>query len=215
MALLEEHDSAEAVSIRAVANAVGVSSPAIYLHFADKDALLDAVCGQYFDRLDEALALAEDDQTHPLDRVRALGRTYVQFALDHRAVYQFAFGHTGSDGTPMVDEALRTAAFNRLAGTVRELVDIGWVAEASSGVDEDAHTLQVALELWTVVHGVASLMIAKPDLPWGDDLEVAESVMRSGCLGRALLPVVGERATGAEVERFVDDVRSADGHRAK
>ncbi|NED65050.1 helix-turn-helix transcriptional regulator, partial [Streptomyces sp. SID10244] len=45
--LLEEGDDA-AVSIRAVAGRVGVTPPSIYLHFADKDALLDAVCARYF-----------------------------------------------------------------------------------------------------------------------------------------------------------------------
>ncbi|MFT3899383.1 MAG: TetR/AcrR family transcriptional regulator [Gordonia sp. (in: high G+C Gram-positive bacteria)] len=208
--LLEEHDSADAVSVRAVADAVGVSPPAIYLHFADKDALLDAVCGKYFDGLDGALGRALADYDHPLDRTLAMGRAYVRFALDHPAAYRFAFGHTGSDGTPMVDEALRTAAFLRLAEAVGELVAVGWYPDPASAEDPDAYTLQVALELWTVAHGAASLMIAKPDLPWGDNLEVADAVMRAGCLGRGLMPAVGADATGAEVQRFVEGVRAND-----
>jgi len=47
-----ETGHAKAVSIRSVAQRVGVTSPSIYLHFADKDALLDAVCARYFERLD-------------------------------------------------------------------------------------------------------------------------------------------------------------------
>jgi AcrR family transcriptional regulator len=46
--LLLETGHAKDVSIRSVAQRVGVTPPSIYLHFADKDALLDAVCGRYF-----------------------------------------------------------------------------------------------------------------------------------------------------------------------
>jgi AcrR family transcriptional regulator len=209
MVLLEEHDNADGVSIRAVADAVGVSPPAIYLHFTDKDALLDSVCGRYFDRLDVELGAAEAGHDHPLDRTLAMGLAYVRFALANPAVYQFAFGHTGADGTPMVDEALRTAAFGRLAGAVGSLADLGWYPPDPPGGAE-VHALQMALEMWTVAHGVASLMIAKPELPWGDDLQVAESVMRASCLGNALLPVVGEHAEGEQVVEFVDGIRTTD-----
>lgn len=201
--LLEEHDNVDAVSIRAVADAVGVSPPAIYLHFTHKNALLDAVCGRYFDHLDEAMADAEAGKSHPLDRMLALGRAYVRFAIDHPAAYRFAFGHTGGDGTPVVDEALRTAAFRRLADGVGGLVEIGWYPNPAPAADSHAHTLRMALELWTVAHGAASLMIAKPDLPWGDDLQVAESVMRASCLGGSMMSLIGDNAPGADVERFV------------
>lgn len=50
--LLLETGQAKAVSIRSVAQRVGVTSPSIYLHIADKDALLDAVCARYFEKLD-------------------------------------------------------------------------------------------------------------------------------------------------------------------
>src|SRR5690349_6027368 len=53
--LLLETGHAKAVSIRSVAQRVGVTPPSIYLHFADKDALLDAVCARYFEKLDEEM----------------------------------------------------------------------------------------------------------------------------------------------------------------
>lgn len=206
--LLEEHDTADAVSIRSVAQAVGVSSPAIYLHFTDKEALLDAVCGRYFDQLDDAMERAQARREHPLDRTLALGRAYVEFAIAHPAAYRFAFGHADGDRTPMVDEALHTAAFVRLTAAVHELTELGWYPDPAHGADARPAAVQLALEMWTVAHGAASLMIAKPDLPWGDDLQVAESVMRAACLGRGLMSVVGERMSGADAERFVDAIRS-------
>ena len=56
--LLLETGHAKEVSIRSVAQRVGVTPPSIYLHFADKDALLDAVCARYFEKLDEEMQAA-------------------------------------------------------------------------------------------------------------------------------------------------------------
>ena len=62
--LLLETGHAKAVSIRSVAQRVGVTPPSIYLHFADKDALLDAVCARYFEKLDEEMQrVRPSDQT--------------------------------------------------------------------------------------------------------------------------------------------------------
>jgi len=49
--LLLERGSEEAVSMRAIADAVGVTPPSIYLHFADKEELFVAVCDARFDEL--------------------------------------------------------------------------------------------------------------------------------------------------------------------
>src|ERR687893_1922283 len=62
-----------AVSIRAIADAAGVTPPSIYLHFADKTELLAAVCEvrfQDFDRYLEEATIGIDD---PLDALRARG----------------------------------------------------------------------------------------------------------------------------------------------
>src|SRR4051812_49659681 len=60
--LLAGGASAESVSIRAVADAVGVTSPSIYLHFADKDALIEAVVADVFHALDAAMLAAAAEQ---------------------------------------------------------------------------------------------------------------------------------------------------------
>ena len=69
--LLLETGQAKAVSIRSVAQRVGVTPPSIYLHFADKDALLDAVCARYFEKLDKEMQRVAADQTSTIDVLRA------------------------------------------------------------------------------------------------------------------------------------------------
>src|SRR5262245_26455064 len=64
-ALLVETANESAVSIRAIADRVGVTPPSIYRHFADKDALLQEVCREVFLRLDDTLEKAASAATDP------------------------------------------------------------------------------------------------------------------------------------------------------
>jgi AcrR family transcriptional regulator len=72
----------EGFSLRGVARRAGVSAPAVYRHFEDKDALLAAVAAESAERLAQALttavAGAPDD---PLERFRSVGIALVQFAV--------------------------------------------------------------------------------------------------------------------------------------
>ena len=67
--LLAETGNQEAVSVRAVAERVGITTPSIYLHFKDKDDLLDAVCAEVFGALavamEEALSLIHISWSRP------------------------------------------------------------------------------------------------------------------------------------------------------
>ncbi|MEO9328411.1 TetR/AcrR family transcriptional regulator [Gordonia aurantiaca] len=178
--LLVEHGDDTAVSIRAVATRVGVTPPSIYLHFADKDALLDAVCARYFERLDDQLAAATAGIDDPLERALRLGLAYVRFALATPVLYRVAFRNR-PDGRPpsRVDEVLVASAYTRFAGTIAEL--------AEQGLFRPDEVDDVVLELWAAAHGVASLMLSKSGLNWGDDLERAEAVLKAVCLGRAVM----------------------------
>ena len=180
--LLLETGHAKAVSIRAVAHRVGVTPPSIYLHFADKDALLDAVCARYFERLDVVMQQLAADQPTTIERLRAQGMAYVRFALDNPELYRIA-----TMGDPMpgsdVDSTLNSSAFVHLRDSVQALVD--------EGVYPPGDATVMGLELLTVAHGVAALLIARPYLPFGDAEEFTDRVLRSACFGRILLGKVG------------------------
>lgn len=184
--LLARTGNADSVSIRGVGALVGVTAPSIYRHFADKDELIDAAVAQVFEDLDAAIAAATDPAVSPITRMRAQGMAYVRFALRHPGEYRVATAASIGDGPSAVDEVLGTGAFQRFSRTVQEAMD--------SGVLVPGDPLPVVLELWSAAHGIVSLMIAKPHLPWGDPEIIADRVMAAACLGHAVIGILGGQA---------------------
>jgi AcrR family transcriptional regulator len=188
--LLLEIGHARSVSIRSVAQRVGVTPPSIYLHFADKDALLDAVCARYFEKLDLEMQRAAEEHSSLVQVLRAQGLAYVRFATQTPELYRIATmgeWRSGSD----VDLTLDTSAFKHMCATIQALVDDG------IHLQDDAAT--VALELWSAAHGVAAMLIAKPHLPFGDADAFADRVLCSVFCGRVVAGLAGPDATPEEL----------------
>lgn len=162
-------------SIREVARKIGVTPPSIYLHFADKDELMDAVCGQYYQRLDDIMVAAARDQQTALERLHAQGMAYVRFAIATPLMYRLA---TAAQPEGELDETMASAAFDHLHNGVKELV--------AEGLYPEGDTVAMALQLWVAAHGIASMLVTKPHLPWGDAEEFASGVLRAACLGQAV-----------------------------
>jgi AcrR family transcriptional regulator len=168
--------TAEEVSIRAVAAAVGVTPPSIYLHFEDKQALITAVVIDVFEELDQLMVAAVADVTDPLERLRIFGLTYVRFALDHPEHYRLAT--MDACPRPDVDQLLAASAFVHL----REAA----VACIEAGVFAPAEPIGVTLELWAAAHGVAALLVSKPYLPYGDPMAYADRVLCAAAYGHTV-----------------------------
>lgn len=189
--LLLESGQEKAVSIRAVAQRVGVTPPSIYLHFADRDALLDAVCARYFEQLDEQMQQAGAGESDPLEALRAQGLAYVAFAAANPELYRIAtMGEVrpGSD----TDAVLNSSAFQHLRASVQALM-----AEGIYARDDDP--TPATLELWAAAHGVVALAVSKPYLPFGDLLTFADRVLRAAVAGRIVFGVLGEDGSAAEL----------------
>lgn len=197
-ALLAETGHADDVSIRAVAEAVGVTTPSIYLHFEDKDALIAAVVADVFAELDQAMLDAAAGIADPLERLHAFGRAYVQFALTHPEHYRVAV--LDPCPTPDVDEILVDSAFSHLQETVRDCM--------AAGIFADGDPLPIALDLWSAVHGIASLLIIKPFLPWGDTDALIDRVLYGAALGHAASDLIGGEMTPARMTAWLARQRS-------
>jgi AcrR family transcriptional regulator len=198
--LLAESASSDAVSIRAVADAVGVTPPSIYLHFADKDSLIEAVVADVFNELDAAMVGAAAGLDQPIDVLCAYGLAYVRFAIEHPEHYRLATmelrGTAGPREAPSpIDHVLADSAFNHLASVV--------VTCMTAGIFAPGDPVPVTLELWAAAHGIASLMIAKPFLPWGDKLATANRILRNAALGHAVNDLNGGAMTPADVDAWL------------
>jgi AcrR family transcriptional regulator len=148
----------EAVSMRAIARAVGVSPPAVYLHFADKRELMVAVLEHVF--ADLARALEDADKGEPRERVRALVRAYVSWGVAHPGRYKISYeGAIARQLPPDSERPFGRPQLERLAAAVAAI---------------RAHdTMRTTTRLWACAHGVVSLRLNKPHAPLGDPIEDA------------------------------------------
>ncbi|MEJ2625999.1 MAG: TetR/AcrR family transcriptional regulator [Pseudolabrys sp.] len=129
----------------------GVSPAAPYRHYRDRDALLADVAKRGYDEFTAALTKAWDDGKPDLmAAVDRFGKAYLAFARAEPAYYSAMFEAGVSVD---VDPELREAgdrAFGVLRGAAEKLV-------ATMPAKGRPPALMVALHLWSMTHGVASL----------------------------------------------------------
>lgn len=166
--LLERADSPDGISLRAVAREAGVSAPAVYGHFADLGALLDAVLEEGFAELAAAVTAAVDREADPVARLVAGCRAYVRAGLAAPGRYRAMFGARQVAGGAQ--------AFALLVDGVGACAAAG--RSASRDPQADANLL------WTALHGVVTLRVAAPDFPWPDlGTQLPQLVERLALLG--------------------------------
>ena len=159
--LLLETGSEEAVSIRAVADAIGVTPPAIYRHFPDKSTLLFEVCNAHFERMDRFVTESSVHLDDPVDVLCQRAHAYVRFAEQNPEHYRIMFmGRSQLTPDQYADEMLvETGSFAHFVQCVERCIAAGRFRPEL----DDAYA--VTLALWAVVHGLASLVVAKPEMP--------------------------------------------------
>ncbi len=144
----------EGFSMRVLAERVGVSAPAIYRHFADKDALLATLIDESFSTFAGYLVRALSGRT-PLERFRRAGEAYFAFALEHPRDYQLMFS---TDCKTLGYVQISAEIEERAQGTFRFLVDR--VREClDAEVFAPGDPVALSLYVWSQVHGLAILWL--------------------------------------------------------
>ncbi len=166
----------EAVSVRAIADAVGVSPPSLYLHFADKDELFWAVCQRRFADFEAVLRDARDAAGEdPLDRLLAMGRAYVRYGAERAEHYEIIFGPKAQ--AVVGDRSLEDSAGMRAFGMLVETVQAG----IASGALRDADPWMTSMTIWSAVHGAVMVLLSKDALSDQFPLPDAEALGEHVC----------------------------------
>ncbi len=133
------------------ARAAGVSAAAPYRHFRDRDALMADVAARGFERFAEALRKAwNDGRPEPIAAFDAVGRAYLAFARSEPALYAAMFeSQVPPDATPELTQAA-DAAFAVLRDGAAAVC-------ARLPREKRPPALMVALHVWSLAHGIASL----------------------------------------------------------
>ena len=147
---LSEEGAGE-LSLRELARRVGVSHAAPRRHFPDKQALLDALSEDGFERLGRELREAMDaagEQCEP--RLLAFGRAYVAFATRHAALLELMFAGKHRPGAA---DSLRTAADRAFEAPLALFAEAQAAGEVVPGDTE-----RIAIVAWATLQGLASMV---------------------------------------------------------
>jgi AcrR family transcriptional regulator len=153
-------DGYEGATIRKIADEVGVSSTALYMHFPDKGCILLEISERTIGQL---LERNSDIAARPIDageRVRQMLDSYMRWGLEHPNAYQLVFSGPNlvspDKGETVADLSAR--CYEIFSGVVRE---VAADARLRAGTADSA-----AQVLWAACHGVVMLLITRPGFDW-------------------------------------------------
>jgi AcrR family transcriptional regulator len=144
-----ERDGFEALSLRRVADEIGVSSAAPYRHFKDKKALLTAVAADGFAALQDAY-LAVRGLENPVERLRAGARTFLEFAAARPGLFRLMFDSELLAEGAVPEQNLTEPALAAYASVARG------VAAVLPGLN-DTLIKKRTIFLWSTLHGLIVL----------------------------------------------------------
>lgn len=149
----------ENVSMRRIAEKIEYSPTTIYLYFQDKADLLFSICNQTFTIMAESSEAILKEDIDPIDKLRKIGRCYIEFGLKNPNQYRVTFMAPHGDLKNEKHEGkMGKRAFDLLKQAIEECIAAGKFRE----VDPEAAS-QVT---WAMIHGLTSLLITFGNFHW-------------------------------------------------
>ena len=146
------------VSIRKIAEKIEYSPGSIYTYFADKDSIFYELHVKGFEILYQK-QVSSQSINDPRERLVAHARAYIEFALNNQEYYDIMFILMGPVEKICSDESLDWSigqrSFDLLKRNISEC--------QAAGMFKNQNVESVAFLLWSIVHGIASLIIRRGD----------------------------------------------------
>ncbi|WP_422343455.1 TetR/AcrR family transcriptional regulator [Parasphingorhabdus sp.] len=141
-----------AMTMRMIAERIGVTAMAAYKHFANKDAILQALAVEGFNRLTQVTSTArKKDELSPDEQLTAIGVAYIMHGISHPKLYRVMFGQL-TLGVPYADtKSAADEAYNVLRDCLRDNAKFFGFEEQKV----DGH----AFSVWSMAHGMTSLFV--------------------------------------------------------
>jgi len=148
--LIYEKEGLAGLSMRRVSQRVRLTPMALYRHYANKDALLDALVAEGFGHFEAVVQKAADEPT-PIARIRGVCHGYVDFALANPRMFELMFliPRRGIPTAPASLQSSPSPAFTRIIAAVHEAMETRVIPADDPG--------QVMLFLWGTLHGLIAL----------------------------------------------------------
>ena len=148
-AALLDSGGESAVTLRAVASAVGVSHNAPYKHFEGRSALLAAVAIEDFTTLTAAFASIRSSQSKPMGKLKKALETFVEYGRAYPARYKLMFSdpNLAPKGDDLESAAMKT--FLEFAAIVKEC--------QTSALFPEMENVALTGILFSSVHGLIDL----------------------------------------------------------
>lgn len=161
----------EGATIRKIADEVGLSSTALYMHFSDKGEILQEICRQAFESLLSANRDVIAEAGPPEERMRKMMRAYVAFGFANPNAYRLVYMTRPAELREGAQSAAREMGGELFATFEKVVAELATAGRLRC----DART--AAQALWAGGHGVISLIIAKPYFDWVDHDQLATTLL--------------------------------------
>jgi AcrR family transcriptional regulator len=168
---------------RKLAERVGLSQTGLYVYFRSREEIFDALCRQSFARLAEAFREAEQAPGEGFERLRALGHAYIDFGLANPDEYRLTFmdgpgllkmpDHDPMAGLepPLDNQGIANQVFGMIHDVLRRL--------ARDGALRPVDLIPATQTTWLSLHGLVSLIIARPRFRKSSQAELIEAMLES------------------------------------
>jgi AcrR family transcriptional regulator len=192
---LFDTESYDAVSMRRIAKECGCAAPTLYSLFRSKRDLLRNVWDDVFARLVESCAADLSPDRPALERVRSLGRRYVEHWLAHpddfRVIFLIEDRPSPPAGRYYVETSQVLSHFDGITAVFRDAVACG---ELPRRTDADL----AAQAYFCVLQGLAGSLITVPEFPWADRDALIDAAIDCFLRGLGRAPT---RAPGSDRKR--------------